>query len=71
MCVIDRSIALAGEGLVDEPIRLTFERGRIVAIEGGRAAAATREAIAKAGRAPTSSPSSASARTSARASRAA
>ena len=38
VCVIDRSIALAGEGLVDEPIRLTFERGRIVAIEGGRAA---------------------------------
>ena len=49
VCVIDRSIALAGEGLVDEPIALTFRQGRIVGIEGGRSAAATREAIAKAG----------------------
>jgi leucyl aminopeptidase (aminopeptidase T) len=49
VCVIDRSIALAGVGLVDEPIRLTFERGKIVAIEGGRAAASTREAIAGSG----------------------
>ena len=49
VCVIDRSIALAGEGLVDEPIRLTFERGRIVAVEGGRAAESTRTAIAEAG----------------------
>jgi leucyl aminopeptidase (aminopeptidase T) len=49
VCVIDRSIALAGEGLVDEPIRLTFERGRIVAIEGGRSAESTRRAIAEAG----------------------
>ena len=47
--MIDRSIALAGEGLVDEPIRLTFERGRIVAVEGGRAAEAARTAIAEAG----------------------
>ena len=49
VCVIDRSIALAGEGLVDEPIALTFRQGRIVGIEGGRSAAATREAIAEAG----------------------
>jgi leucyl aminopeptidase (aminopeptidase T) len=49
ICVIDRSIALEGEGLVDEPIRLTFRQGRIVAIEGGRAAAAARAAIAEAG----------------------
>ncbi len=49
VCVIDRSIALAGEGLVDEPIRLTFERGRIVTIEGGDAAEAARRAIAEAG----------------------
>ena len=49
VCVIDGSIALGGEGLVDEPIRLTFERGRIVSIEGGRSAEATRAAIAKAG----------------------
>ena len=49
VCVIDRSIALGGEGLVDEPIRLTFGQGRIVAIEGGRSAEATRAAIAEAG----------------------
>jgi leucyl aminopeptidase (aminopeptidase T) len=49
ICVIDRSIALAGEGLVDEPIRVTFERGRIVAVEGGRAAEAMRRTIAEAG----------------------
>ena len=34
VCVIDRSIALEGVGLVDAPIRLTFERGRIVADRG-------------------------------------
>jgi leucyl aminopeptidase (aminopeptidase T) len=49
VCVIDRSIALGGVGLVDEPIRLTFERGRIVSVEGGRSAEATRAAIAEAG----------------------
>ncbi|MDX6538517.1 MAG: hypothetical protein QOI71_127 [Gaiellales bacterium] len=49
VCVIDCSIALAGEGLVGEPIRIVFERGRIVAVEGGRAAEATRRAIAEAG----------------------
>jgi leucyl aminopeptidase (aminopeptidase T) len=49
VCVIDRSIALQDVGLVDEPIRLTFERGRIVAIDGGSAADAARTAIADAG----------------------
>ena len=49
VCVIDGSIALGGEGLVDEPIRLTFERGRIVAIDGGRSAETARTAIADAG----------------------
>jgi leucyl aminopeptidase (aminopeptidase T) len=49
ICVIDRSIALAGEGLVDEPIRVTFEHGRIVAVEGGKAAEAMRRTIAEAG----------------------
>jgi leucyl aminopeptidase (aminopeptidase T) len=49
VCVIDRSIALAGEGLVDEPIELTFRQGRIVGVEGGRSAASTRAAIAAAG----------------------
>jgi leucyl aminopeptidase (aminopeptidase T) len=49
VCVIDRSIALAGEGLVDEPIHVSFERGRIVGVEGGTAAAAMRRTIAEAG----------------------
>ena len=49
VCVIDRSIALGDVGLVDEPIRLTFERGRIVSVEGGRSADSTRAAIAEAG----------------------
>ena len=66
VCVIDRSIALAGEGLVDEPIRLTFERGRIVAVEGGKAPRRPRARDrARPAPVPTSSPSSASARTSA------
>jgi len=49
VCVIDRSIALAGEGLVDEPIVLTFREGRIVGIEGGRSAESARTVIAEAG----------------------
>jgi leucyl aminopeptidase (aminopeptidase T) len=49
VCVIDRSIALGGEGLVDEPIELTFRQGRIVAVAGGRSAESTRAAIAEAG----------------------
>jgi leucyl aminopeptidase (aminopeptidase T) len=49
VCVIDRSIALGGEGLVDEPIQLTFQAGRIVGIEGGGSAETTRAAIAEAG----------------------
>lgn len=49
VCVIDRSIALGGEGLVDTPIELTFRAGRIVGIEGGRSAEATRAAIDEAG----------------------
>jgi leucyl aminopeptidase (aminopeptidase T) len=49
VCVIDRSIALGGEGLVDEPIEITFRQGRIVALEGGRSAEATRAAIEEAG----------------------
>ncbi|MDP9255943.1 MAG: aminopeptidase [Actinomycetota bacterium] len=49
VCVIDRSIALGGEGLVDEPIQLTFRQGRIIAVDGGRSADSTRAAIAEAG----------------------
>ncbi|MDX6627802.1 MAG: aminopeptidase [Gaiellales bacterium] len=49
VCVIDRSIALGGEGLVDAPIQLTFRAGRIVGIEGGRSAESTRNVISEAG----------------------
>ena len=37
-CVIDRSIAFAEIGLVDEPFALVFEAGRVVRVEGGREA---------------------------------
>ena len=37
-CVIDRSIAFAELGLVDEPVTLVFENGRVVRVEGGREA---------------------------------
>jgi leucyl aminopeptidase (aminopeptidase T) len=49
VCVIDRSIALEGIGLVQEPIRLTFDQGRIVAVDGGAEAERVRRAIAEAG----------------------
>ena len=37
-CVIDRSIAFAEIGLVDEPFALIFEAGKVVRVEGGREA---------------------------------
>ena len=37
-------------GLVDEPVRLRFEGGRAVSIEGGRAAQMLRELVADAGK---------------------
>jgi leucyl aminopeptidase (aminopeptidase T) len=49
VCVIDRSIALGGGGLGNEPIRLTFREGRIVSVDGGRSAESTRGLIAEAG----------------------
>jgi leucyl aminopeptidase (aminopeptidase T) len=49
LCVVDRSIAVDGVGLVDEPIRIRFEHGRIVAVEGGREAEQVRRTIAAAG----------------------
>jgi leucyl aminopeptidase (aminopeptidase T) len=49
VCVIDRSIALEGIGLVEQPIRLTFQSGRIVDVAGGREAERVRRAIAEAG----------------------
>ncbi|MGZ4389997.1 MAG: aminopeptidase, partial [Gaiellaceae bacterium] len=36
-------------GLVDEPVTLRFERGRVVSIEGGRAAAMLRDLVETAG----------------------
>ena len=46
LLVVDRSIAaLDAPGLVDEPIRITFEKGRVVDVAGGEAAAAFRELI--------------------------
>ena len=72
VCVIDRSIALGGEGLVDEPIRLDV-RAAGASSPSRAAARPTRRARRSPRRAPapTSWPSSASARTPARASRAA
>jgi leucyl aminopeptidase (aminopeptidase T) len=47
--VVDRSIAVRGIGLVGEPIRFTYEQGRIVRIEGGAEADRVREVIEEAG----------------------
>jgi leucyl aminopeptidase (aminopeptidase T) len=44
--VVDRSIAAVGApGLVDEPVRVEFLRGRVASVAGGRAADAFRELI--------------------------
>jgi hypothetical protein len=47
--VADLTVPYTVSGLVDEPVRLTFERGRVTAIEGGRAAQMLRELVADAG----------------------
>lgn len=49
VCVIDRSIALGGLGLLGTPISLHFDAGRIVEVSGGPEADVVREAIAEAG----------------------
>jgi leucyl aminopeptidase (aminopeptidase T) len=49
VCVIDRSIAVPGLGLLREPIAITFRAGRIVDVAGGREADRVREVIAAAG----------------------
>jgi leucyl aminopeptidase (aminopeptidase T) len=49
VCVIDCSIALDDIGAVSQPVRLVFDHGRIVTIEGGREADSVRRAIADAG----------------------
>jgi hypothetical protein len=47
--VADLTVPYTIEGLVDEPVRLTFERGRVTSIAGGHAAAMLRELVANAG----------------------
>ena len=48
--VADLTVPYTVEGLVDRPVTLRFERGRVTAIEGGRAAQMLRELVADAGR---------------------
>jgi hypothetical protein len=47
--VADLTIPYTVEGLVDAPVTLRFERGRVLSIEGGRAAQMLRELVADAG----------------------
>jgi hypothetical protein len=47
--VADLTIPYTVEGLVDAPVTLRFERGRVVSIDGGRAAQMLRELVAGAG----------------------
>jgi leucyl aminopeptidase (aminopeptidase T) len=47
--VADLTVPYTVEGLVDEPVTLRFEGGRVTSIEGGRAAAMLRELVEKAG----------------------
>ena len=49
ICVIDCSIAVPGLGILQQPIRLTFEGGRIVDVGGGAEADRVRAVIAEAG----------------------
>ena len=48
--VVDLTVPYTTEGLVDEPVTLRFERGRVTSIEGGRSAQKLRELVADAGR---------------------
>jgi len=47
--VADLTVPYTVQGLVDEPVSLTFERGRVTSIEGGRAAGMLRDLVAGAG----------------------
>ena len=47
--VADLTVPYTVEGLVDEPVTLGFERGRVAEIAGGRAAQILRELVADAG----------------------
>lgn len=48
--VVDLTVPYTVEGLVDEPVHLTFEDGRVTAIEGGRAAKMLRDIVERAGK---------------------
>ena len=47
--VADLTVPYTVEGLVDEPVTLRFERGRVASIEGGRAADMLRDMVDSAG----------------------
>jgi leucyl aminopeptidase (aminopeptidase T) len=47
--VVDLTVPYTVEGLVDEPVTLRFEQGRVTSIEGGRAAAMLHELVEDAG----------------------
>jgi 2,5-dihydroxypyridine 5,6-dioxygenase len=47
--VADLTVPYTVEGLVDEPVRLTFENGRVTAIEGGESARLLRKLVDEAG----------------------
>jgi leucyl aminopeptidase (aminopeptidase T) len=47
--VADLTVPYTVEGLVDAPVTLRFERGRVTSIEGGRAADMLRELVERAG----------------------
>ena len=47
--VADLTVPYTVEGLVDEPVTMRFERGRVTSIEGGRAAEMLRELVEGAG----------------------
>ncbi len=49
MLVADLTIPYTVEGLLDAPVTLQFEQGRVTSIEGGRAAQMLRELVADAG----------------------
>ena len=48
--VADLTVPYTVDGLVDAPVTLRFERGRVTSIDGGRAAQMLRELVADAGR---------------------
>jgi leucyl aminopeptidase (aminopeptidase T) len=47
--VVDLTVPYTVDGLVDEPVILRFDRGRVTSIEGGRAAQMLRELVERAG----------------------